>query len=577
MTEPEIFDVVVVGSGAAGAMAALRASDQGLSVLIVEKAQKFGGTSATSGGVMWIPNHNLNHEGDSRAQALEYLGSLCTDVGQHDRLEAYVDQAPEMLRYLTATGVKVIAANWPDYFPDKPGARADRSLICPTFDGRELGEQRYPLMREQYNRFKLFGRYAMDLTETFTLMARAKGWRSTAARILRRYWTDYDTRRISRRDRRFTQGAALMGQIYKQLFGRGIEPRLDTSLESLLTETNGRVTGIAVSNFGRTYEIHARHGVVLAAGGFEWNQELRDRFYKVPGLTRHSSTPEDGNRGEALIAGESIGASVEHTGQGWWIPTMNLPAPGASNFHEIHQAAFDVGRPHSVCVNRNGVRFVDEATGYDSFGQAMVEDQLKTGANTPCWLVFDATFRSKFSAGGLMPSIVTPDRKIPSDWWDHYVFRADTIDALAEKIKVPQDALKDTVSKMNEYARVGIDPEFGRGGNIYDRFFGDATVSPNPCLGPIEKPPFYAVPINNGDLGTKGGLRADARARVLDKDCEPIPNLYAAGNCSGNPFGSIYPGAGGTIGPALTFGYVAANDIAARAGNQRGTATQQGN
>jgi 3-oxosteroid 1-dehydrogenase len=176
-----------------------------------------------------------------------------------------------------------------------------------------------------------------------------------------------------------------------------------------------------------------------------------------------------------------------------------------------------------------------------------------------------------------MPSIVTPDRKIPSDWWDHYVFRADTIDALAEKIKVPQDALKDTVSKMNEYARVGIDPEFGRGGNIYDRFFGDATVSPNPCLGPIEKPPFYAVPINNGDLGTKGGLRADARARVLDKDCEPIPNLYAAGNCSGNPFGSIYPGAGGTIGPALTFGYVAANDIAARAGNQRGTATQQGN
>jgi 3-oxosteroid 1-dehydrogenase len=576
MTEPEIFDVVVVGSGAAGAMAALRAKDMGLSVLIVEKTQKFGGTSATSGGVMWIPNHGLNDHGDSREQALEYLNSLCKDVQQRDRLEAYVDQAPEMLRFLTRTGVKVIAANWPDYFPDQPGARADRSIICPTFDGRELGDHRYPLMREQYNRFKLFGRYAMDLTETFTLMARARGWRRTVVDILRRYWIDYDTRKVGHRDRRFTQGAALMGQIYKHLFDRGVEPWLDTRLESLLTDGQGSVTGVEVSNFGRKYEIRARHGVVLAAGGFEWNQALRDRFYKVPGLARYSSTPEDANRGEALIAGEKIGASTEHTGQGWWIPTMTLPAPGASNFHEIHQAAFDVGRPHSVCVNRNGVRFVDEATGYDSFGQAMVEDQLKTGANTPCWLVFDATFRSKFSAGGLMPSIVKPDRKIPSDWWEHYVFRADTIESLAGKIKVPLDALRQTVAKMNEYARAGTDPEFGRGGNIYDRFFGDATVTPNPCLGAIEKPPFYAVPINNGDLGTKGGLRADARARVLDKNGHPIPNLYAAGNCAGNPFGLVYPGAGGTIGPALTFGYVAANDIAARAGNQRDMRTQEG-
>ncbi|GAA0304073.1 3-oxosteroid 1-dehydrogenase [Sphingomonas oligophenolica] len=572
MSETEIFDVVVIGSGAAGAMAALRARDQGLSVLIVEKAHKFGGTSATSGGVMWIPNHNLNNEGDSREQALDYLDSLCKDVKQRDRLEAYVDEAPRMLRYLSSTGVQVIAANWPDYFPDKPGARADRSIICPTFDGRQLGDDRYPLMREQYNRFKLFGRYAMDLTETFALMARSKGWRKTVVNILRRYWLDRGTRKLSHRDRRFTQGAALMGQIYKQLFDRGVELRMDTKLETLRTDSTGSVTGVEVSNYGRAYEIGARHGVVLAAGGFEWNQALRDRFYPVPGLTRHSSTPEDANRGEALIAAEKLGASTEFTEQGWWIPTMTLPMPGASNFHEIHQAAFDVGRPHSVCVNRNGVRFVDEATGYDSFGQAMVDDQLKTGANMPCWLVFDATFRDKFSAGGLMPSIVTPDRKIPSDWWDHYLFRADTLDALAAKIKVPVDALKRTVAKMNDYARTGVDPEFGRGGNIYDQFFGDATVKPNPCLGPIAKAPFYAVPINNGDLGTKGGLRADARARVLDQAGKPIPNLYAAGNCSGNPFGSVYPGAGGTIGPALTFGYVAANDIAVRSGNARAAA-----
>jgi 3-oxosteroid 1-dehydrogenase len=566
----ENFDVVVIGSGAAGAMAALRAADQGLSVLIVEKAHKFGGTSATSGGVMWIPNHGLDGDkGDSREQSLDYLRAVIKADVQPERLAAYVDQAPEMVKFLKKTGVPVIAAAWPDYFPEAPGARADRSVICPTFDGRELGDGRYALMREQFNRFKLFNRYAMDLTETFALMMQQKGWRFTVAKMITRYWSDFSTRKVSHRDRRFTQGAALMGAVYKQVFARGVDLRMETVLEEVTIDATGTVTGVTVSNLGRKYPIEARHGVVLAAGGFEWNQALRDRFYPVPGMARHSSTPEDANRGEALIAAEKIGASVEHVSQGWWIPTMTLPMPRASNFHEIHQAAFDVGRPWSVCVNRNGVRFVDEATGYDSFGQAMVDDHLKTGANMPCWLVFDAKFRGKFSAGGLMPSVHTPDRRIPADWWDHYVFRADTIEALAGKINVPVAALAETVGKMNGYAKTGVDTEFGRGGNIYDQFFGDPTVTPNPNLGPIDTAPFYAVPINNGDLGTKGGLRADARARVLDAKGSPIPNLYAAGNCSASPFGDCYPGAGGTIGPAMTFGFVAANDIAARSGNQR--------
>ncbi|HEX7852391.1 MAG TPA: FAD-dependent oxidoreductase [Sphingobium sp.] len=569
MSEAESYDVVIVGSGAAGAMAALRSADHGLRVLIVEKAHKFGGTSATSGGVMWIPNHGLNAEGDSREQVLDYLGAVTSGPINAERLHAYVDEAPKMVHYLKDSGVPVMAAAWPDYFPDKPGARADRSVICPTFDGRELGDDRYYLMREQYNRFKLFHRYTMDLTETFSLMMQQKGWRTTVAKMISRYWLDRSTRKVSGRDRRFTQGAALMGSVYKQVFARGVELRLETKLEELAVDASGAVTGIRVSENGRQYDIHARHGVILAAGGFEWNQELRDRFFPVPGFTRHSSSPEDGNRGEALIAAEKIGASTEHTEEGWWIPTMTLPMPEASNFHEIHQAAFDVGRPWSVCVNRNGVRFVDEATGYDSFGQAMVRDHLATGANMPCWLIFDAKFRRKFSAGGLMPTVHTPDRKIPADWWDHYVWRADSIEALAAKIKVPVAALRQTVANMNGYAKTGVDPEFGRGGNIYDQFFGDPTVGPNPNLGPIDTAPYYAVPINNGDLGTKGGIRADARARVLDGEGKAIPGLYAAGNCSGNPFGNCYPGAGGTIGPAMTFGYVAANDIAERTGNQR--------
>ncbi len=490
MNNNETFDVVVVGSGAAGAMTALRSAEHGLKVLIIEKAHKFGGTSATSGGVLWIPNHQLDGDkGDSRAQVMEYLASITSGPLNQERIDAYVDQAPEMVRYLKKSGVQVMAAAWPDYFPDKPGARADRSVIVPTFDGRQLGDKRYPLMREQYNRFKLFGRYSMDLVETFSLMMQQKGWRMTVAKMITRYWADRSTRKVSHRDRRFTQGAALMGAVYKAVFDKGVELRLETKLESVNADGAGRVTGVTVSQFGRSYTIDARHGVMLSAGGFEWNQALRDRFYPVPGLARHSSTPEDANRGEALIAAEAIGADVEHTGAGWWIPTMTLPMVNASNFHEIHQAAFDVGRPWSVCVNRNGDRFVDEAIGYDSFGKAMVEDHLKTGANCPCWLVFDAKFRAKFSAGGLMPTVHTPDRKIPDDWWDHYVFRADTLEALANKIRLPWPALQQTIGNINAYAKTGVDPEFGRGMNIYDQFFGDPTVSPNPNLGPIDTAP----------------------------------------------------------------------------------------
>ncbi len=566
MSASEVYDVVVIGSGAAGAMAALRASEHGLSVLIVEKARKYGGTSATSGGVMWIPNHQLEPNDDSAEQALEYLDALIEVPVQRERLETYVDKAPEMAQYLKSLGVPVGAGVWPDYFPTLPGARADRSLVCDTFDGRQLGDM-FPLMREQYTRFKLLNRYALDLPEFFSISTRGPGWIKALAKILWRYWTDIGTRLISSRDRRFTQGGALMGHLYKRVFDRGIEVRLDTRLDEVVV-TDGEVTGVRVSHFGRGYEIAARHAVVLCAGGFEWNQELRDRFLPVPGLTRHSSSPEDANRGEALIAGMKIGAATEHTGDAWWIPTMQMPAPKASNFEEIHQAAFDVGRPHSVCVNRNGVRFVNEACSYDEFGEAMVADQLKSGANNPCWLVFDANFRAKYTAGGFMPSLIMPDWMISVDCWDHYIFKADSIEALAAKIHLPAGALRQTVANMNEYASKGADPEFNRGGSDYDRMFGDPTVTPNPCLGHIGRAPFYAVPINNGDLGTKGGLKADANGQVLAEGGEPIPKLYAAGNNAGNPFGNRYPGAGGTIGPAMVFAYVAMEAVAARARGQ---------
>jgi 3-oxosteroid 1-dehydrogenase len=564
MSGSEVYDVIVVGSGAAGATAALRAAERGLSVLMIEKTHKYGGTSATSGGVIWIPNHQLEPNDDDREQALAYLDNLIKTPVQRDRLEAFVDQGPKMIQFVKSLGIPVMTAAWPDYFSEAPGARGDRSIVCDTFDGRELGDK-FVLMREQYTRFKLMNRYAMDLPEFFSISTRGAGWIKVFVKILWCYWTDIGTRLIGRRDRRFTTGGALMGHLFKQVFKRGVEVRLETRLDELVV-SDGKVSAVRVRHFGRSYEIQANYGVVLCAGGFEWNQELRERYFPVPGLTRHSSTPEDGNRGEALLAGLKIGAATEHTEGGWWIPTMHMPMPKVSNFEEIHQAAFDVGRPHSVCVNRNGERFVDEACSYDEFGAAMVTDQLNTGANTPCWLVFDATFRSNYTAGGFMPTALMPDWMIPADYWDHYIFKAATLDALAQKIHVPVDTLQRTVVRMNGYARTGVDPEFGRGGNPYDCMFGDPSVTPNPCLGAIETAPYYAVAINLGDLGTKGGLKADARARVVDGSGRPIPHLYVAGNNAGSPFGNLYPGAGGTIGPAMTFAFVAIDDIIQRAG-----------
>ena len=553
------FDVIVVGSGGAGMMAALRASHFGLKVLVIEKTSKYGGTSATSGGVIWIPNNGLGG-GDSREETLRYIDAVSTGPIRQDRVEACIDGGPEMLGFLKDLGIDFNVIPWSDYFPEVSGARMDRSIIFPKYDGTRLGKH-FLEMREQFTRFKLFNRYTMDFAEAFTISARSRGWIMAVAKVVGRYWLDFSVRMKTRRDRWFSLGAALIAPLRQKLAERGVEVRLDTELNEF-EFANGRVSGVRVTRFGRQYTIAARRGVIVCSGGFEWSQKLRDKFYTIPGDIRWASTPEGANNGKALEAGMALGAATEFTETPWMVPVMEMPIKGVSNFGEIHQATFDVGRPHSVCVNRNGHRFVNEACGYDRFGNAMLDDHAKTGANAPCWLIFDATFRQKFTAGGFMPTAIMPDRKIPVDWWDHYIFKAGSVSELAAKIDIDPAALSKTVANMNEYARTGVDPEFGRGETVYDQSFGDPSLKPNVCLGAIDKAPYYAMMVNVGDLGTKGGLKTDARARVLDEKDQPILGLYAAGNASGTPFGNCYPGAGGTIGPAMVFGFIAANDIA---------------
>ena len=561
------YDVVVAGSGSGGLAAAVRALHLGLSVLVVEKEHQWGGTSATSGGGIWIPNHGLE-PGDSSEKAMTYLKAVSQGPVREDRLQSYVDNGPKMVSFLQEMGVRLhVLTGYPDYFPDAPGAHAGRALFPYEVDGAEIGEAIHT-MREAPVRGKLFNRYAFGLDEAFGLATKVRGWQLIVAKMFWRYWSDLGWRKQTARDRRLTMGNGLMGGLRRAFDRLGGQIVMETALVGLKAE-GGRVTGVEVERHGQRHAITARHGVVIASGGFEWNQEMRDKYLTLPGRTQWATSPERGNDGKSTLAGLALGADVEFMETGWYIPSMLMPTPGVPNTDMTHQMSFDHGRPHSVVVNLKGKRFVKETIAYDQFGLAMIEDAKAGNSNGIVWHIFDDQFRDKYSSGGFMLKGLMPDSKVPAGWWDHYIYRASSIGELAGKIGVDQASLQQTVASMNEYARGGIDPEFGRGSDDYDRFFGDQRVQPNTCIGTIERGPFYAVPIVLGDMGTKGGLKADAQARVLDKQGVPIGGLYAVGNASGAITGNCYPGAGGTIGPAMTFGFIAANTIAQSAGNAR--------
>lgn len=555
-----VYDLIVVGSGAGAMTAAVVAADQGLSVLVVEKSAQYGGTSALSGGGIWIPNnHYFKAIGgnDSEELAWTYLKAAVGDRVDEQRLRTYLDKAPEMIRWLEKhSRVRyAVADKYPDYYQHLPGALpGGRSLDPELFDLSQLGDE-LPNLREASPGNLLMGRISWTARDAHKAMAKTRGWRLMVLWMMLRYKLDFGWRKKtnSKRDRRAALGSSLVASLRASLLDRKVPLWLNTDFRELVEE-DGRVCGVVVERDGQLQRLQARKGVILGAGGFEQNQALREKYLPQPTKVAWSATPAGGNTGAALEAAQQLGAATDLMDWGWWAPSLLVPGEDRAR-GVFAERAF----PGAIVVNHQGKRFVNEAIAYLEFVDAMYRDQAETGGKSiPSWAIFDSKFRFNYAMGPLMPAQIMPDSRLRKNWLNNVYYKADSLDELAGQIGVDAAGLKATVQRVNGFARSGKDEDFDRGGNVFDRYYGDSNVSPNPCLAPLEKGPFYAMPMYAGDIGTKGGLLTNAQAQVLRESGEPIAGLYAIGNTSSSVMGTTYPGAGGTLGPAMTFGYVAA-------------------
>jgi 3-oxosteroid 1-dehydrogenase len=562
MSDIEETDILVVGSGAAGMMAALRARVLGLDVVMIEKSRQYGGTTATSGGLFWIPNHGQGGVQDSPELAMTYLRNLVAGAVPEARLRGFVDHAPRMAAFMRELGIPCeVLRTTIDYYSEIEGSSKGRLLAVAEFDGAELGDDFF-LMRAPNPMRVLFDRYLIDRPQSYMLTGRKPGWQLVALKLVAKYWLDLRQRLKSRRDRRATGGDALIGWLRRELKRRDVPLILDCALTALLPG-DGRIIGVIAEHHGAPCTIRARKAVILTAGGYEQNQQLRDHHGPVPTNIGWSATPTNGNTGDALRAAKALGATDAQMGAMWWMPVLRLPSSVYPNIDIPHIMGFEQRYPNSIMVNRQGNRFCNENISYDRFGLEMISDHQRSGANVPCWMIFDATYRHRYNCGGLMPDIIMPDWRVPPGWWDTYLFKAETITDLAIKIGIPANPLAATVTRFNGFAATGVDQDFQRGSTAFDQSRADRRVKPNGCLGALDTPPYYAVRIDLGDIGTKGGLHCNEHAQVLDTTGTPIAGLYAAGNCAASPFANAYPGPGGTIGAALTFGFIAAEHVAA--------------
>jgi 3-oxosteroid 1-dehydrogenase len=549
-----VVDLLVVGSGT-GMAAALAAHEAGLSVLIVEKSDFVGGSTARSGGALWLPASPVLSEadaGDTPDRAKTYLRSVVADTASDGRAERFVEQLTPTIDMLRrTTPMKFFwAREYSDYHPEAPGgSAAGRTCECRPLDTSMLGDQ-LPRLRPGVLEVKV----PMPTTGAdyrwMNLMARVprKGIPTIAKRLAQGVGGLMLGRRYA------AGGQALAAGLFSGVLRAGIPIWTRTALVGL-TESGGRVTGAVVDHGGSRTSVTARRGVLLAAGGFDHDMEMRRKFQSEALGSGHSLGAET-NTGDAIRLAQEVGAGLDLMDQAWWFPAV-APLPG----HQPAVMLAERSLPGSLIVDQAGERFVNESTDYMSFGQRVLELERQGRPVESMWIVFDQQYRN----GYVFAAELFPRMSIPQSWYDAGIAcRAATLAELARKIAVPEGRFAETMRRFNEAAHAGIDGDFHRGESAYDRYYGDPTVTPNPNLRPLRKGPFYAVKMVLSDLGTCGGLRADERARVLREDGTTIDGLYAIGNTAANAFGATYPGAGATIAQGLVFGYVAAMDAAGR-------------
>lgn len=544
-TFDEQCDLLIIGSGAASICAALLAKDAGLEPLIVEKTDRIGGSTALSGGVLWVPNNSLMaREGvsDTFEQAWDYLEACAADAGpasSPERRRAFLEHAPKVADFLEQRGMQWYRSDgWSDYHEgEHPGGIArGRTLEAKTFDLRELGAWAERLRLHEVDA-------PIDTTEMGLLSLNGHGTDSKLAFVrsgLRMLRNRLGARLVRR-------GAALQGRLLQIAVREGLTFRTNSPLVDLIEE-NGRVLGAVVGDGDGRRRIAATRGVLLNVGGFSHNAEMRHAYQAEPISTQYTAA-NPGDTGEAIQIAMKHGAKIDLMDLSWWIPLSEI-SPGVLAYHN----PIDLSKPYTILVDGGGKRFVNEATSYVRVGIAMYE-RHKTVAAVPSWMIVDSRYLSRYRWGcGAFPAGPPPKAWIDSG----YMMRAETISDLAEQCGIEPQELTATIERFNGFARKGEDPDFGKGQSAYHRYWGDPTVTPNPTLGPIEKPPFYAVKIVPGDVGTAGGVLTDEHARVLREDGSVMEGLYATGNATASVMGRSYPGAGASIAASMVFGYVAA-------------------
>ncbi len=547
---PAEVDVVVVGAGGAGMSAALAAGRKGLDTILVEKSAYFGGSTARSGGGVWIPgNYALEAAGeaDDLDNAKLYLDSIVGDAVPKVRRDTYVDRGAEVMDFIKAnTPVRFTwVPQYADYHPEAPGGRARGRTVEPVpLDARFLGDE-LDRLHPQYTKAPANLIVTQAMYRKISLGLRTIQGPLTMVMVLWRRLLSIVLRR-----RMYAMGNAIAIGLRKGLVDADVPVFYEHELADLLLE-GGRVVGVVVEHEGERREVRARRGVILGSGGFERNAELRAKFLPQP-TSEEWSTGSVFNTGAGLEAGIAAGAATDIMDDAWWGPT--IPLPGGPWF-----CLAERNLPGSIMVNQTGRRYMNEALPYVEAVQEMYKGEQTGVGHVPSWMIIDQRYRNRYLFAGL-----SPRQPFPGRWYKNgTIKKASTLEELAAEIDVPADTLAATVSRFNGFAAAGVDEDFHRGESAYDKYYSDPTVKPNPSLHVIDQAPFYAVKIVPGDLGTKGGLLTDERARVLRPDGSVIPGLYAAGNVSAAVMGYTYAGPGATIGPALVFGYLAVEDIAA--------------